>query len=223
VGALGEFRDEPPAQRGGHAAEALERVLREGDASYFVEAEAAFALGKTRSSRAFDGLVGALDKESHNQIIRVRTFDGFAELRDERAVPIAIEWTAYGRPPQARNAAAACLGKLGRHLEQKDAVRDRLADLLDDPDLRMRLAAVVALRELGDDRAVGALERLAQRDLDGRVIRYAREAAARLREGRDKGEEVRKLREELDKLREEQRTLKDRLEKIENSGTKEAS
>ncbi|MEX1254395.1 MAG: M1 family aminopeptidase [Dehalococcoidia bacterium] len=215
AGALGEFRDEPPAHRGARAAEALDGVLREGDASYFVEAEVAFALGKTHSSRAFEALEGALDKESHNQIIRVRAFDGFGELRDERAVPIAIEWTRYGRPPQARNAATACLGKLGHYVEQKDAIRDRLVELLDDPDLRTRLAAVVALRELGDDKAVPALERLAQRDLDGRVIRYAREAAARLREGRDKGEDVRKLREELDKLREDQRTLKDRMEKLE--------
>jgi hypothetical protein len=36
-----------------------------------------------------------------------------------------------------------------------------------------------------------------------------------LREGRDKGEEIKKLREELDKLREEHKSIKDRLVKIE--------
>jgi aminopeptidase N len=218
VAALGEFRDEPPASRGARAAEALERLLAQGDASYYVEAEAAAALGKTRSASAFGGLEKALEKESHNNIIRARTFEGFAELRDERALPIALEWTRYGRPMQARMAAAACLGKLGSYAERKDPARDRLVELLDDPDLRVRLAAAGALQELADDKAVPALERLAARDLDGRVIRRCREVAARLREGRDKGEEVKKLREELDKLREEQRTLKDRLEKLENSG-----
>ncbi len=42
----------------------------------------------------------------------------------------------------------------------------------------------------------------------------------RLREGRDKGEEVKKLRDDLDKMREEQRTLKDRLEKLEAKGSR---
>ena len=225
AGALGEFRDEPPAHRGARAVEALERLLREGDASYYVEAAAAAALGKTRSASAFGGLEAALEKESHNEVIRVRAFEGFGELRDERALPIAVEWTRYGRPPQAREAATACLGKLGRYAERKEPALDRLVELLDDSGLRVRLAAAAALQELGDDRVIPALERLAGRDLDGRVVRRCREVVARLREGRDKGEEVKKLRDELDKLREEQRTLKDQMQKLETrvDGTKSES
>ncbi len=220
MAALAEFRDEPPANRGGRAAEALERVLRQGDASYYVEAQAAASIGKTRSERAFAALENALEKESHNNVIRARAFEGFGELRDERAVPISVEWSCYGKPSQARVAAAGCLGKLGHYVDKKHPIRDRLVELLDDPDLRLRLAAVGALVELGDDKAVPALERLAARDLDGRVIRSARTAAARLREGRDKGDEVKKLREELDKLREDHKSLKDRLEKLESTATK---
>jgi aminopeptidase N len=215
VAALGEFRDESPAQRGARAAEALERLLREGDASYYVEAEAVAALGKTRSASAFGGLERALEKDSHNNVIRMRAFEGFAELRDQRALPIAIEWTKYGRPTQARVGATACIGRLGKLVDNKEAALDRLVELLDDSDLRVRLSAVGALQELGEERAIGPLERLAARELDGRVIRRCRETAARLREGRDKGEEVKKLREELDKLREEQKTLKDRVSKME--------
>ena len=220
IGALGEFRDEPPASRGARAAEALERVLREGDASYYVEAAAAAALGKTRSPPAFDALERALEKESHNSIIRVRAFEGFGELRDQRALPIAVEWSAYGRPTRARSSATACLGKLGRYAERKEPALDRLTELLDDLSLPVRLAAVAALQELGEDRAIPALERLAGRELDGRVVRRCREVVARLREGRDKGEEVTKLREELDKLREEQRTLKDQMQKLQSRGGK---
>jgi aminopeptidase N len=212
---LAEFRDDAPANRGAAAAAALEHIVRDGDASYYAEAEATAAIGKTRSGRAFDALQTQLEKDSHNNVIRARTFEGLGELRDERALPLAIEWSRYGRPMQARMAATACLGKLGAYIERKDPVRDRLVELLDDPDLRVRLAAVGALQELADDRAVPALQRLADRDLDGRVVRRCREVVARLREGRDKGEEVKKLREELDKLREESKTLKDRLEKLE--------
>ncbi len=215
VEALGEFRDEPPARRGARAAEALERVLRDGDASYYVEAAAAAALGKTRSERAFAALERALEKESHNEIIRVRAFEGFAELRDERAMPLAVEWSRYGRPAPARGAATTALGKLGLYAERKEQALDRLVELLDDPWLRVQLNAAGGLQELGDDKALPALERAAARELDGRVVRRCREVIARLREGRDKGDEVKKLRDELDKLREEQRTLVDRMAKLE--------
>jgi aminopeptidase N len=216
MAALGTFRDEAPDNRGGRAAEALAQIITKGDKSYHVEAEAVASIGKTRSKRAFGALQRALKKESHNNVIRMRVFEGFGELRDEGALPLAIEWSRYGKPMQARMGAVACLGKLGHYAEKQDPVRDRLVELLDDVDLRVRMAAVGALVELGDGKAVGALEGLAARELDGRVIRGARTAAARLREGRDKGEEVNKLREELDKMRQEHKTLKDRLEKLES-------
>ena len=218
VAALGEFRDEPPAHRGAQAADALERLLVDGDTSDYVLGEAAASIGKTRSARAYAALERALEKASHNEIVRVRAFEGFGALRDERALPVAIEWTRYGRPQQARDAAAGCIGRLGRYVERKEPALDRLVELLDDPSLRTRLAAIGALQELGEERAIGALERLAARELDGRVVRRSREVALRLREGRDKGEEVKKLREEVDKMREEQRTLKDRLGKLEAKG-----
>ena len=218
MAALGNCRDDVVNGRGAKAAEVLERVLLDGDRSYFVEAEAAAALGKTRSGIAFAALERALEKKSHNDIIRARTFEGFAALKDPRAIPVATEWTEYGRSYQARDAAAVCLGKLAEYTEQKEPIRDRLIELLDDPWLRTRLTAVGALRTLGDDKAIPALDRLIARELDGRVVRTCREATAALRKGRDKGEEVKKLREELDKLREEHRSLKDRMEKVESKG-----
>jgi len=55
VRALGEFRDE-------RAADALAGVLAAGDPSYYVEAAATAAIGKTRSTRAFGALERALEK-----------------------------------------------------------------------------------------------------------------------------------------------------------------
>ena len=129
-----------------------------------------------------------------------------------------MEWTAYGKPYQARDAAATCLSKLARFIDRKEPARDRLIELLDDPWLRTRLTAISALVHLGDSEAIPALERLAARELDGRVVRSCREAAVRLREGVDKGEEVKKLREERETLREDQRTLTDRLAQMGANG-----
>ncbi len=210
VKALGEFRDEDVAKM-------LIGVLDEGDPSYFVEAEAARSLGKTRSTKAFDVLKKNLRKESFNEVIRVGVFDGYAELKDPQAIPIIIEWTRYGKPHAAREAATKALGKLG---EGKPEVTDHLVHLLDDPWFRVRLESCVALGELLDAKASGALERLVERELDGRVKRRAREAIQKIQAGREASDEFRKLRDDVDKLREENRQLKERLEKIEASTEK---
>lgn len=205
VKALGEFRDED-------AAKALIGVLDEGDPSYFVEGEAARSLGKTRSPKAFDVLKKNLRKESFNETIRIGVLDGYAELRDPQAIPIIIEWTRYGKPHLAREAATKALGKLG---EGKPEVTDHLTHLLDDPWFRVRLEATVALGELLDPKAINALERLIERELDGRVKRRAREAVRKIQAGREASDEFRRLREDVDKLREENRQLKERLDRIE--------
>ncbi|MPZ49015.1 MAG: hypothetical protein GEU75_06860 [Dehalococcoidia bacterium] len=211
VRALGEFRDE-------RAAAALEKVIDEGDASYYVEAAAASAIGKTRSGRAFAALERSLQKDSMNETIRSSAFDGFAELKDERAVPIALEWSRYGKPQNVRGAAAAALGKLGEIAPEhvKEDIIDHLIQLLDDGWFRSQQNAIGGLQELKATKALPHLERTAQRALDGRVVRTARLAAKSIRESGEKGEEVKKLREEVDKLVDENRTLKDRLDKLES-------
>ena len=213
VAALGQFRHDE------QAAAALEQVLRKGDASYYVEAAAAHALGQTRSPRAFDVLAEvAMAKDSQADVIRAQALSGLCELRDERALPVAVEWTRRGRSNPVRGAAAFALGRIGQLSDHaKDDAFDRLVELLPDEWLRVRLNAIAALAELKDTKAIAELERTRDRDLDGRVIRAAREAVRRISEGADKGEEVRRLREDLDKLSEESRSLKDRVEKLEAS------
>jgi aminopeptidase N len=211
VNALGQFRNDE------RAAAALEAVLRKGDASYYVEAAAANALGQTRVSSAFNVLANvAMKRESFNDVVRSAALLGLAELKDERALPIAIEWTKRGKSNPVRGMATTALGRIGRVSDQaKDRAYDRLIELLPDEWLRVRLNAVAALAELKEPKAVGELTRTIDRDLDGRVIRASREAINRIREGADKGEEVRKLREDVDKLADENRTLRDRVDKME--------
>lgn len=207
--ALGEFKDDA-------AAAALGNVLDRGDASYYAEAAAAYALGKTRHASAFEGIQVALGKPSHNEVIRMQAMDGLGELKDRRGIDVALEWSRYGQPTRVRERAVTALGKLGGEQEdRKREVVDRLIELLDDPWLRVKIEACGALEALKDSRAVPALLRAAEKDPDGRVQRRAREAAQALRQGASPADEVKQLRSDLESVQEENRKLKDRLEKLE--------
>jgi aminopeptidase N len=208
VEALGEFRDE-------EAASALLGVLA-GDVSYVVEGEAAKSLGKTRSVRAFDAIVAALERKSQNDVIQQKALEGLAELRDERGIAVCERFARYGAPALSRAQAVLALGRLGReHPERRPHVRDALERLLDDPWFRCRVQVPKALETLGDAAAITALERARARDLDGRVRRRAAEAIRKLEKGKSKEEELRRLRDDLEKVREETRELRDRLARLE--------
>jgi aminopeptidase N len=94
-------------------------------------------------------------------------------------------------------------------------VREVLVELVEDADFRARIAAVEALRVLGDADAIDALNRAAGRDLDGRVRRRAREVARALAEGTTQSDAVKQLRDSLEKLETENRALKERVLKLE--------
>ncbi|HEX2910885.1 MAG TPA: M1 family aminopeptidase [Chloroflexia bacterium] len=210
VNALGEFRDEKAAQ-------ALELVLK-GDKTDFIESAAAAALGKTRQSSAFEALNAALGRDSHNQLVRQGAFSGFVGLKDERAIPVTLDWTQYGRPDLARFAAISSLGSLGKLVKDKEReeVVERLRELLEDKNWRARIAAIGAAQTLGDAALVPYLQRKVAAGEDGREVRRSREAMAAIREGASQNEEVKKLREDLDKVLIENRELRDRLESLEH-------
>jgi len=149
-------------------------------------------------------------------VIRAHALGGIAESRDERALRIGREWSAYGRPPRAR---VAALGTLARVARQREAWREEIVDYLmplsEDREFMVRMRLPGALEEIGDSRAIAPLRRLADRDLDGRIQRRARAAAASISEGRNRTEQDTRMREDLDKLRDENKKLQQRLEKLE--------
>ena len=137
-----------------------------------------------------------------------------AELRDERAIDLAKKWTEYGRPQRAREAAISVLGKMG---ENKVEVREQLIDLLDDRWYRGRQFAVSALAALRDERAIEPLNRLVERERDGRIVRAAREAVKAIRDARLTSDDINNLKKDFEKLEEDNRTLRRRLERLEHT------
>ena len=158
-------------------------------------------------------MLAQLAKGSFAQTIRAQTFEGLVELRDDdRVIPVLKEWTEYGRPQQAREAAVVALGKVAK---REPKVVDHLIDLLDDPGFVVRRRAVAALEEAGDTRAIPALQRLRDRDLNAMIVRGAREAIERIGKGKGRTQEVKKLSDDLELVRSENKDLRDRLDRLE--------
>lgn len=210
VKALGSFRHQAPAQQ------ALATVLA-GDASYFVEAEAAQALARSRHPQAFALLTEAMGRPSFLDVLLASCLSGLAELHDERGIEVAIAQGRRGRSIQGRRAAVSALGKMGEEFYgRRRQVLEALSEALDNPDFRLRIAAVDAIREMADGRGRPLLRRAAERDLDGRVRRHAREAIKALSEGgAAKDDKAAALRGVVEKLEEENLGLRERLARIE--------
>jgi aminopeptidase N len=211
VRALGDFRHDS------RAGTALAAHIARGDESYFVEAEACLSLGRTRSSQAPGVLRQALDRDSFLDIIRQHAYRGLAEARDESALPLLLDAIGYGKSSHGRRAAASALARMvrGRRDRFETEARERIEELLWDPDFRMQGAAIEALAVIGDPGAIAELERLVRRDLDGRLRRRAREVIRDLEEGRAHEEQISALRDQLERARDELAQLRERIDRVE--------
>jgi aminopeptidase N len=211
--ALGEFKDD-------RAAAALIEVVQVGDASYFVEAEAAAALGKTRRDSALAVLQQAVQKPSWNETIRSGVLRGLADLQDDSALPLLQGFTTYGQPQLARYAAIRALGTLGGAKDPAPtAIVETLTTLLDEEHFRTRMAVLDALEALHSPKTLPALERLRDRDLDGRVKRRVAEVIEAIRSERKQTDEVQQLRDDFQAMREENKKLLERLDRLEAQQT----
>lgn len=207
---LGNFRDEAVAS-------AL-LPLAKNDESYFVRAAALTSLGKTRDDRAFDVLQGAVQERTWNAVVAAGAARGLAELAQERVIDPLIDATKLGRDEGLRRAAVPALARAGELVfDARPRIVDALAQLLDDPMFLVQLAAIDAAESLGDERLLGALDRLGTSGFDGRVRRDATEAAQRIRESQKVPAQVTALRTDLDALREDQRKLQDKIEALSRS------
>jgi len=214
--ALGDFTLD--AQAGA----ALATVVEKGDASYFVEAEACLALGKTRFKRAGELLRVAAKRDSFTDVIRQHAYRGLAEARDDSAINLLVDGMRWGRITQGRRAAAGALAQLMRGRRDREArdVRERIELLLFDRDFRVQAAALEALAVIGDPAAVEPLRRMIDRELDGRLRRRGKEVIRDLEEGAPLGEEVHRLRDEIGELRNQVGALRERLDAYEAQGAR---
>jgi aminopeptidase N len=211
---LGEFRiDFDPGNT--RAAEMLEAWVREGDPSCLVEASAALSLGRSRSPRAVEVLTPVLGRRSYMDMIRARAIEGLGSTADESAFPVIEAAITRAASFQSRRAAVTALGRLAEGTPLVRRAREQLEACLADPDFRVRMDAALALADLGDARAIAAIERARTSELDGRAKRRFRNAITALREKGNANGKLRKLSEEVERLRGETSRLRERMEKLE--------
>ncbi len=205
--ALGEFTFDPVA---GQLAAAW--ALR-GDPSCFVEAAAALSAGRARAADALVVLPQLLERDSYQDVIRVRALEGLGATGDERARSILAAAYAPEASFQARRAAIVGLVKLCEGTPHVRQARELLERALGDRDFRVRLEAATGLGTLGDGQAIAALERAARGELDGRAKRRIREAIVEINERGSATEQTRKLGSDVERLRREVEELRQRLER----------
>ncbi|MCW8133484.1 MAG: HEAT repeat domain-containing protein [Planctomycetota bacterium] len=207
--ALGEWTD-------AKAANALLPLARK-DASYYVEAEAAQALGKAKGLRARAELLRSTRKASYLECIRAGALTGLTDLDAAQALPELEKFAKVGQPEHARNAALGLLGKAARDSNDEKAkarVRETLERALLDGFFLDRFAAMRGLKDLRDPAAISALTKFKDSALDQRLARHAESTIAALRDAGGVPPEVKALREELEKLKKDAQAVKEKLEKV---------
>jgi aminopeptidase N len=218
VATLGHFRDDAKV------AAALTRAARRGDASYYVEAELARALGRCRAPGARPLLTEALGRDSHVDVIRSGALDGLAELGEAESWPAVAEHLRYGARPMSRPAAIRAAAELAlRHPQLRKPVLDALGQVAEHRDnpaaaFRGKQAALRALARLGDPDALPILQRVAANEVDGRIVRLARLCARDLRDGLSRPQELHTLRGDLEEIVKENKSLRERVGVLEQKG-----
>jgi aminopeptidase N len=211
VSALGNFKDE-------ETVDLLSAIVGGGtEKSIFVKAEAAAALGKTKSSKAYATLEAALAQDSWLDTVRVGVLNGLAELGDERAIEHAVSYSAAGKPWHSRPAAISALGKFGKKSPAALTALHELADSEEAAQFTLRMSVIGALGEAKSPESKPFLNKIANTAADGRVKRAVAQTIAGIENeaaaGSDGNSEA--LKGKVEKLEGQVKDLTERLERKE--------
>ncbi|HJL14625.1 MAG TPA: M1 family aminopeptidase [Sandaracinaceae bacterium LLY-WYZ-13_1] len=208
--ALGKWR--MPA-----AADRLLAWIERGDESYLVEAALRRSLGATRDPRGLEVLSRSLKEDvgSWGEIVRAAAAEGLGALADPAAVEPLL--AILDEPTTAATVRRSVLGALGKARDTVSdrptlrRIRERAEQELDCFDPNVRIAVAKLMAALADGAGIAVLDRMIERELDGRVRRASREARRDLRAAQQTPPEVTALRDEVDGLRREVGRLRDQV------------
>ncbi|MEZ0230092.1 MAG: M1 family aminopeptidase [Planctomycetota bacterium] len=213
---LGNFhRDEK-------AIAAVKAIVEKGDASYYAEAAAVGAYGRLGAADAKPLLEKALERDSHNDVIRENALGGLAALEDpgvfDKLEAVVTKGSySYNVRRHAIGAWARVAALPEVDAEKRKRCVTTLTKLAEEGGIRVRWAAIDALGGLGKEAlaSLAALDAVSRHDGEGRIRDAAKRAADRVRAGTPASVEVTKLRDELQRLKDSERKLVERLERVE--------
>ncbi|MBY0551283.1 MAG: HEAT repeat domain-containing protein [Candidatus Obscuribacterales bacterium] len=207
VGALGNFKDET-------VADLLAGIITGGtEKSVSVMADAAVALGKTKSAKALPVLKQALGIASWNETVRIGALNGLAELGDDSVVELASDWAKGGKPAHSRPAAISALGKLAKKFAGAVETLHRLAEDEETDQFMLRMALIGALGEAKKPESAAVLNAIGRTATDGRVKRAIEETLAELGSKSGGGADTSELQGKVDKLTDQVRALTEQQER----------
>lgn len=172
------------------------------------------ALGKQREQAPLEILINAAAHTTRDGRAQAGAFTGLGETRQEEVIDLLLTYATYGGSPnRARPAAVRALATISKNLERyrRGPIVDKLIDLLRDPWYTVTWAAARALGELGEPRALPALEafgRALSAQDDSVVKRILEDLRAK-----DKTDNSAQQK-QVDDLREKVRTLEEQLQSL---------
>ncbi|HSS21421.1 MAG TPA: M1 family aminopeptidase [Pyrinomonadaceae bacterium] len=132
-----------------------------GDQSYAVVKAAALALGQTKTPTAYDSLVNVAKLPSWRDNIKAYALSGLKELRDKRALGLALRSGAIGNTNQVRAAALRLLGAIGQGNDDAFSLVARTGRAaFDSGNKDLGTAAGEALVSLGDPKGLEVLDQI---------------------------------------------------------------
>ena len=207
---------------------ALKTLVEKGDRSYYVEADAARAVGRVGSAtingKAKDKKVLKLletvlqERAGWNEVVRGGAIGGLSQFKDsEEALDIVLKYVEPGVPQALRLAAIRALGAISTAQSKPniDRILEKLDELSRETFFLTQVSVVGALAQMETIQAVGVLQSLADSTPDGRVRRRAEEAVQTVQKNVGSDKAVKHIQQELDELKKLNQELKSRLESLE--------
>ncbi len=159
----------------------LFRDIARNDSSYRVAAEAIYALSNVPDDSSFEFLSKFVAVESHNDVIRTAAFHSLGQIRDDRAIPIALKFANDRNQSSAvRLNSLSMIRELGiGHNE----VESSMIDLLADDNNFIKKKAIDILGSFKTEQSLNALKKLQEATLPDDVRRRLRISIEKIERG----------------------------------------
>jgi len=205
-------------------------LVKNGDASYYVEAAAVCGIGdiaaanansdeKPIEEKAIKLLKWVLkEKKGWNEVVRSGAISGLSKMKaSETALNVILKYTVPNVPQALRLNAIRVLGTISTAQSPVNLERilQRLTELSRETFFLTQVAVVAALSQMETAQAIEILQSLADQTPDGRVRRRAEEAVQKVQKNIGSDKALKQVRDELDKMKKENQELRSRLENLE--------